>query len=168
MQEAQVFLILSALVIVAGFGIIVLGLRHRGKMLEMLHRERLAMIERGLAPSPEHDPGRLREPFPFQGVDRTWPRHPRARPSRTLSMGIFIIAVGLGFAMLIGFAADTPRVGVGIGGAIALLGAAFVVMALLAQRDDAIGDWHPPSPPPPPSPIRPGQEPARDDVGDRT
>ena len=48
----------SAIALVFGFAtlggvvVIVSGMRHRARILEMAHRERLAMIERGITPPP--------------------------------------------------------------------------------------------------------------------
>lgn len=130
MQAEEVFLTFSAMVIVAGFLIVVLGLRHRTKMLEMAHRERLALIERGLAPAPETNPAR------FYGHYARRNAGPRAQ--RSLAVGILIIGFGLGLAVLMAFAAGEPRVGAGIGGAIAVLGGAFVVTSLVARREEQL------------------------------
>ena len=47
------FLILS---IVAGVALMIAAMHNRRKIREMEHRERLAMIERGVVPAPESDP----------------------------------------------------------------------------------------------------------------
>lgn len=105
-------------------------MRHRAKMLEMEHRERLAMIEKGLMPSPERDPRQFYDTF-----------HTRQQATlgsrRAMSAGIVVIGFGLGLALLIGFAGGDGDVAVGIGGAIAVLGAAFVVNALIHREPAA-------------------------------
>ena len=45
-EEVTFILILPLAVIIAGVVIIVAGLRHRARMLELVHKERVAMIER--------------------------------------------------------------------------------------------------------------------------
>lgn len=118
-QEAVVFSLFFAL-IVGGVTVIVAGLRHHGKMMELLHRERLAMIERGLVPPIDpsltaYGPGSARN----------------ARSSRLLSAGIGIVGLGLGVALLLAFAAREPGVAAGVGGGIAAIGAALIVTGYL-------------------------------------
>jgi hypothetical protein len=101
----------------------------RRRIREMEHRERLAMIERGLAPSPEADPAGFER---RTGIARA-AQSPHA--ARNRSAGVILIGFGLALAVLIAFAAGQPGVGLGIGGAFALLGAAFVVNGVLMSRD---------------------------------
>ena len=77
------------------------------------------MIERGVTP-----PGDLGGAY----LER-----PAARSSRMLSLGIVIVGLGLGLAMLIGFASREPEIAVGVGGAIVVVGAAFIVTALVVH-----------------------------------
>jgi hypothetical protein len=131
--------------IIGGVVIVVAGMRHRARMMEMAHRERLAMIERGLTPPPE--------------LSAAYQARPAARSNRLLSFGIVIVGLGLGLAMLIGFASREPEIAVGVGGAIVVLGAAFIVTALVVhgpsrQLDDSYGSlsrssFDRPAPPPP-------------------
>jgi hypothetical protein len=131
MREAEVavFIVGSILVVTAGFGIIVLALRYRAKVLEMTHRERMAMIERGLLPPPERDPLRVIES-----------QHGRRRHSTTsqrrLSFGIAMIGWGVGIAILFSFAFGVPGVGVGFGGAFVVIGAAMIVTALVTREEN--------------------------------
>src|SRR5262245_25732487 len=121
MQEETVVFWLFSFVIVGGVFIVVSAMHYRAKMLEMAHRERLAMIERGIRPA-----GDLAVP----SRDR-----PKRRSYRLLSGGIVTVGFGLGMAMLLGFTSREPEIAVGVGGAIAILGAAFIVTALVANRD---------------------------------
>ena len=50
MQEETVVFWLFTFVIAGGVFVVVSALKYRAKILEMAHRERLAMIERGLKP----------------------------------------------------------------------------------------------------------------------
>jgi hypothetical protein len=128
--------------IVGGIVIILMAMLRRQKIIEMAHRERMAMIERGMVPPITHHgpvalvPGGL---------------HDRDTRSRMLSGGIVVIAFGLGLMMIIGIAGDSPESAVGIGGAIAILGAAFVVIAMV-QRNQPAPPLPPPSSPFPPPP----------------
>jgi hypothetical protein len=91
----------------------------------MAHRERLAMIERGLTPpSPVHP--EMRGDSPRQVGS--------ARSRRSMSLGILTIGLGLGLGVMIGFAGGAPDAAVGIGGAIVLVGGALVVNAVVAGR----------------------------------
>lgn len=119
--------VLPVVVILGGVVIVAMGMHQHTKVLEMRHRERLAMIERGLAPPPERDP---------EGFEaRTRP--PGRSHSRYMTLGVALIAVGLGLMLIIGFAGGAPGPAVGIGGAVALLGAALIVNAQLQREHDA-------------------------------
>jgi hypothetical protein len=147
MKEEFIIFWLFSLIIAGGVFIIVTAMRYRAKVLEMAHRERLAMIERGLKPA-----GSLSAPLPDRG---------KARSSRMMSGGIIVVGLGLAIATVIGFASREPEIAVGVGGAVAILGAAFIVTAYVKQHDTpaAEPDWQtsrridPPSavPPSPPS-----------------
>jgi uncharacterized protein DUF6249 len=117
------------LIIFGGVAMLWMAVSSRRRIREMEHRERLAMIERGLAPAPEADPAGFER---RTGLARR-PQPPQAARSR--SAGVILIGFGLGLAVLIAFAAGEPGVGLGIGGGFALLGAAFVVNGMLMSRD---------------------------------
>ena len=122
-------------IIVSGVVIIVAAMRQRSRELEMKHRERLAMIERGVAPGPARDPVEFER---WQQLDA----RPAHSPATTL--GVVTIALGLGLMLLLGFTAGSPSVAVGIGGSIVVLGAAFIVIGQLKRWSQ-----------PPPSSFRP-------------
>jgi hypothetical protein len=115
---------MAFLSLIGGVLIIIAGLRQHTRKLEMRHRERMAMIERGLVPGPAADPEA------FERVDLP-PDHP---PSRATSIGVVIVALGFGLMLLIAFAADAAEAGVGVGGAIVMVGAAFIVNGELKRR----------------------------------
>jgi hypothetical protein len=123
MQEETVVFWLFTFVIAGGVFVIVNALKYRAKILEMAHRERLAMIERGLKPT-----GPL--------LDLSSARPARARSSRMMSGGIVIVGFGLALATVISFTSRELGLGVGIGGAVAILGAAFIVTAYVKTRLD--------------------------------
>ena len=105
---------LSSLGILAGVAVIWMAMQSRRQIREMEHRERLAMIERGLAPAPEVDPAAFERKL---GGMRA-PESPSA--SRARSGGVMMVALGLAFMFMLAFAAGEPGVGIGIGGAFAL------------------------------------------------
>ena len=130
MNESEVMVFLFSLMIFAGVAVLWMAMQSRRRFREMEHRERLAMIERGLIPSPEIDPAT------FERRTNVTPPTPETQTtSRTRSTGVMLIGFGLGLMMLLAFAFEVPEVGVGLGGAFALLGAAFVVNAMLSARE---------------------------------
>jgi hypothetical protein len=107
--------IISVGALLAGVVTIMVGLNYRVRMRELRHKERIAMIERGLVPAPEFEGGAA--PVASQ---------------RSLSLGIIVVGLGLGLVVLIGIAGGALDVGLGIGGAIAVLGASFIVRSIYA------------------------------------
>ena len=114
-------LLLNTIFILGGVIVIVMAMHQRTRKIEMQHRERMAMIERGLAPSPETDPG------PFEASQG------RRSMSRFTSLGIAIVGAGLSLMLLIGVAGGATDAGIGDGGAIVVRGAAFIVNGCLGS-----------------------------------
>jgi hypothetical protein len=127
-SDEMVVLIMGSFSIMAGVAVIWMAMQSRRQMREMEHRERLAMIERGLVPSPEVDPAAFERAL----APRRTPVSPSS--SRGISGGIILIGFGLAFAFMLAFAAGVPAVGIGIGGAFALIGIAFLVNGMIAGR----------------------------------
>lgn len=146
MQAEELLAFVFVLVVFSGVFIVVMGLRQRSQQLEMQHRERMAMIERGQIPAV--DPA---------GSHR--PGHGPARggsASRALSIGIVVVGLGLALMTVISIAGGAPEVGVGVGGALAILGAAFIVRSLVVRTERP--GWAEPAPraePPEPPRIDP-------------
>ena len=140
MQSGEMFAGIFVVGMLAGVFVIFMAMRQRQLQLEMQHRERMAMIERGQVPTdPPHPAHRL-----IGGVARS-----SAVGSRSMSVGIVVIAFGLGLMTIIGIAAGAPDIAVGIGGAIVILGVAFIANSLVSRNTV------PDAPPPP----------RRDDLG---
>lgn len=114
MREEQVILSVVMLIVFGGLGVLYLAMTNRRALREMEHRERLAMIQRGLIPSPEADP------LAFEAA--TGGSYDGRRSERWRSAGITIIGFGLALMMLLSFTAGEPGVGIGVGGAFAVLG----------------------------------------------
>jgi hypothetical protein len=129
--EELIVVLISSLGIVAGVAVMWMAMQSRRQIREMEHRERLAMIERGLAPAPEVDPGAFERKL---GAVRA-PHSPSA--TRARSGGVMMIFLGLAFMFMLSFAAGEPGVGIGIGGAFALVGAGFFVNSILIARSEA-------------------------------
>jgi hypothetical protein len=116
----------------AGVFVIFLAMKQRSELLQMHHRERMAMIERGQIPESLAPRGGLAQ-------------------SRALSMGIIVIGLGLALMTVVSIAGGSPEAGVGVGGAIAIVGAAFVVRSQLVRphlpADDSSRSLPPAIPP---------------------
>ena len=134
-MSPELFAFIFVIGMFCGVFIIFMGLRQRSQQLEMLHRERMAMIERGQIP--------LNEPSAYH--DKRAVVGGAARSSRSMSIGIIVMGIGLALMMIISIAAESPEVGLGIGGAIGIIGASFIALSMVAR----------PAPAPPPSDDRP-------------
>ena len=128
MREEEVVLVIFAMMIFAGIAVLWMAMQSRRRFREMEHRERLAMIERGLLPSPEADPLAFEQSL-------TGGRVAPSIGGRMRSAGVILIGLGLAFTVLITFAAEAPRVGFGVGGAFVMIGVAFIVNASLVGQD---------------------------------
>jgi len=128
--------LLFAMFIAGGVMVVLFGMRHRAKVLEMAHRERLAMIERGVAPPTD--------PL-ASGYGELDQRRRASRSSRLMSGGIMIVGLGLGIAMLLAFASREPEIAIGVGGGIVMIGLAFVVTAFVGGGTASADPSRPPS-----------------------
>jgi hypothetical protein len=152
--EELVALVVFTLFILAGAVVLAMAMQSRRRIREMEHRERLAMIDRGLVPPPEANPVEFE-----RHLNRMSDYYGRMPPSnssiRQRNAGVIFIGLGMGFLILIAFAANEPEVAFGVGGAFAALGFAFLVNSWMAGgRDDyftrATYDRMPPRPAAPP------------------
>jgi hypothetical protein len=126
-RESDVILIVISMVIFAGVGVLWLAMASRRAFREMEHRERLAMIQRGLVPSPESDPlGFETQVEPFTGD--------ALRAERWRTAGTLIIGLGFALMVLLTFTAGEFSTGFGIGGAFVVLGAAFLLSSYQHQQ----------------------------------
>ena len=127
LHPEEAILLGLTLVILAGVSVLWMAMLNRRRIREMEHRERLAMIDRGLVPPPELDPA---------GFERHAgaPRIESPTAVRSRSAGVIMMGLGLGMMVLLTFAAESPEIGVGVGGAFAVLGAAFFVNAALLGK----------------------------------
>jgi hypothetical protein len=154
LREEEAIVLVMFMIVAAGVGLMIAAMMNRRKMREMEHRERLAMIERGLIPSPESDPGG------FEAAAGFAPAGPDVGV-RYRTAGVLLIGFGLGLMILITFTAGEPGVGIGVGGGWAILGGASLLnYFLISRREPERGlpkAWRPPAPrePGPPSNIAP-------------
>lgn len=162
MREEEALALIMTLFILAGAALMYSSIVTRRRMREMEHRERLAMIERGLMPSPESDPARFEAasgfvPPPGATIHE---RSSVATAVRYRTAGVLMIGLGLGLIILITFTAGQASVGIGVGGAWAVLGAASLLnYFLMSSRDTGYGSQLPPRWAAPASPAPRPQEP---------
>jgi hypothetical protein len=128
LERAAAMLVFGA-VVLGGMGLVALLVRGRQRLSELAIKERIAVIEKGLVPSPEVDPARFES---FVGLRRA----PNKIAVRFQSLGILLMGVGLGLACLIAFAAGQPGIGIGVGGGLAILGLAAFIGAALHSGDE--------------------------------
>jgi hypothetical protein len=158
-SEAEFVATLFGLMILAGVAVLWMAMQNRRTLREFEHRERLAMIDRGLMPPPERDPAG------FESRSGVGAQPERSGATRSRSAGIIMIGFGLALMMLIAFAAREPEVGIGIGGAFALLGAAFIFNAAALNRRDSAQPPLPPLAPLSRPIVRPAESAPRTDTG---
>lgn len=124
-------------------------MRQRAELLQMQHRERMAMIERGQIP--------LSDSAHTYGASR---RAGTTQTSRSLSLGIIVVGFGVALMTIVSIAGGSPEAGIGVGGAVAILGAAFIVRSLVVRPESGVSEEPPSvsarlppssSAPPPPS-----------------
>src|SRR5262245_29350547 len=111
--------IIPLIAIVCWFAYSIVRAIMTARVRELEVRERIAMIERGLVPPPEKDPG---------GFDRAMDRYDEFReradrrsPGRYRSLGVTLIGVGFGLMLLISMADNNPETGIGVGGFLVLI-----------------------------------------------
>jgi len=139
-----------ALIVLAGVGLMVAAMMNRRRFRELEHRERLAMIERGVVPSPESDPAAFEARIGAAAHDTG---------TRYRTAGVLMIGLGLGLLVLLTFAAQEPMVGIGVGGGWAVLGAASLYnYFLISRREQSTSEqrWTSPLPPAGSAPRFPG------------
>jgi hypothetical protein len=144
-EEISVFWIPVA-AIIGAFVYAIVHTMSRARLRELEIRERIAMIERGLVPPPEVDP---------RGFDRAMhrlDRHQyRSGAVRHRRAGVTLMGIGFGLMLLIGFTAGDPRVAIGVGGFLAVIGLAFFVNSLIdnwPELPSGGSGWSAPPPPP--------------------
>jgi hypothetical protein len=131
-SEEAVVLTSITIVVFASLGVLWMAMANRRAVREMEHRERLAMIQRGLLPAPESDPLGFEEAVEaFSGAGL---KSERWRTAGTLTIGL-----GIALMILLTFSAGEFSVGFGVGGAFATLGAAILFNGMQLGRSQRMG-----------------------------
>jgi hypothetical protein len=130
-MEFNTFWMIPIVAIIGGISVAITSIRAQSRIRELQIRERIAMIEKGLVPPPEVDPG---------GFDRAMQRYdrPYSRARRLRSAGVTLVGIGLGAMLLIGLLTTSPRMGVALGGFPVLLGIACLVNSLFESRSPSL------------------------------
>ena len=110
--------------LVGGFVLAMVGFIFRQRLRELAIKERIAMIEKGLVPSPEIDPARFEM---LVGLRRPL----NSKAERYRSAGVIIMGLGAALIFLLAFAAGVPRVAFGVGGGLAIIGLAAFLNGLM-------------------------------------
>lgn len=124
---------LPVILLVAGAAVTVIALRGRQRLKELAVQERIAMIEKGLVPSPESNPA---------GFESAMARRPISdRALRYRSAGLVLTGMGMALTILLLFVMPQAvrGVAVGVGGAMTVLGLTILGNGLLLARDDMQG-----------------------------
>jgi hypothetical protein len=133
--EQLLFAIVFVIGMFAGVVVIFLAMRQRALQMEMQHRERMAMIEKGQVPQ---EPPRIYAGSPTGGGS--------AAGLRSITLGIVVISIGLGLMTIISLAGQSPEIGIGVGGAICIVGGGFIASGMLRRSQGALwpGESHNP------------------------
>jgi hypothetical protein len=138
-----------------GLALIAYALSGRQRMRELMMRERIALIEKGLAPPPEIDPARFDQAVGARPAPFVVHYGFAARGARYRSAGIMIMGFGAALFLLLAVTAGT-EIAIGVGGGSVVLGAAVFLNGVLWSRETVYADHgeptgtrQPPMPPPP-------------------
>ena len=164
-MEGLIWALIPIAGIVGGISLAIYKTAAMARVRELEVRERIAMIEKGLIPSPESNPRGFEKAMSAmaRSADRNWYEDPQLRAfvlqrhyrraERQRGAGITLIGIGFGLMLMLAYAADQPEQGLGIGGFIVLLGFAFFINSLFDRRERSRHDTFPgqplPSQPPP-------------------
>lgn len=147
---STVAMLIPLVAVLGGFAVAIVAVISRSRLRELEIRERIAMIEKGLVPPPEVDPGGFEHAMSLlETAHRVWPGVLSRGAGRHRRAGITLLGVGLGLMLLIGVAGGVPDAGIGVGGFVATIGAAFLVISFLEPQSTlppAAGTDKPPRP----------------------
>ena len=171
-MEGLIWALIPIAAIVGGISLAIYKTAAMARVRELEVRERIAMIEKGLIPSPESNPRGFEQAMSAmtRSADRDWFEDPQLRAfvmqrhyrrvERQRGAGITLIGIGFGLMLMLAYAAGEPEQGLGIGGFIVLLGFAFFINSLFDRRDRSRQDAFTGQPPSSqPSPFASGTDP---------
>jgi hypothetical protein len=123
--DRVLYALIPLVLLIGGLGLVAHWISVRRHIRELEIKERIALIEKGLAPPPELTP--------TGSVDGA--NLPSTRTDRYRTAGILFVGLGFALMLLLGTAAKIPEVGVGVGGAIVILGGALIANSVFAGRN---------------------------------
>lgn len=125
---------LPVILLVGGIGVSLFALHGRQRLRELAVQERIALIEKGLVPSPEKDPAGFESALA--------PRPISAKALRYRSAGLMLTGLGVALTTLLVFVMPYAAKGiaVGVGGAITVVGLTILGNGLLLAADDGEGN----------------------------
>jgi len=124
-----VLMLLFISTLLAGLGVGWLAVRGRQRLRELAYQERIAMIEKGLVPSPESDPSGFEAMFTR--------RQPTVKAIRYRTAGVIMTGFGLSMTTLLFFVMpyEARGIALGVGGAFTVLGLTVLGNGLLLVAD---------------------------------
>jgi len=128
-------MVMPIAVIIGGLIMGAMALHHRARLRELAYRERIAMIERGLMPPPEVDPKQFERTMSQVESLADTGFYESSPSARYRSGGIVLVGIGVGVFFIVAFAGEAMAAGVGVGGAIAIVGAALLLNSCLSRND---------------------------------
>lgn len=134
MQPTPLEVMIALLPLTVLVGLLVLAalwLSRVSRLRELREKQVLAMIERGVPLPPDVAAAT------FAGANAGGRRRRSHTEERFKSGGIMLIGLGVALALVIGVAGGQTRVGLGVGAAVAAIGAAMLASALLSPAPDA-------------------------------
>jgi hypothetical protein len=158
-MEGLIWALIPIAAIVGGISLAIYKTAAMARVRELEVRERIAMIEKGLIPSPESNPRGFEQAMSAmaRSAERDWYDDPQLRAfvlhrhyrraERQRGAGITLVGLGFGLMLMLAFAAGEPESGLGIGGFLVLLGIAFFVNSLFDRRERSRDDAFPEQPP---------------------
>ena len=162
-MEGLIWALIPIAGIVGGITLAIVKTQSIARVRELEVRERIAMIEKGLIPSPESNPRGFEQAMSAMARNdaRDWYDDPHLsaihqqlyrRAARKRDVGITLMGIGFGLMLMLTYAAGQPEQGVGIGGFVVAIGVAFFVNSFFERRDPSPLPPFPGQPPSPPSP----------------
>src|SRR5947207_6012829 len=114
--------------IIGGISVAIVNSIGRARVRELEIRERIAMIEKGMVPSPEADPNGFERRM--HAMDRM--QHRNVAAPRFRAGGIMVVSIGFGLMTLLWFV-GAPRQGIGVGGFLVIIGLGLLVNAVVSS-----------------------------------
>lgn len=123
--------LIPVVAIIGGFVLASLGVYAGIRRREFEHRERLAMIEKGIAPAAAQAKAEAEGVLPTHA--EAWPSVEN-RGARARRAGVIVMAVGIGAAYMIWMTSHQTDDAMGIGGFLVILGAAIFLTSFFGRR----------------------------------